>query len=58
MGAISDAMGDVRYGFVLAAGLAAILAIGFFANWLVKPAHARLSDDADHGHSILSADHS
>ena len=42
MGAVSDAFGGVRYGFMLAAVLAAVLAGGFVLNWIFKPAHARL----------------
>jgi fucose permease len=42
MGAISDAMGDPRWGFALATGIAALLAVGLAANWLLDPAKARL----------------
>lgn len=52
MGAVSDWLGDVRYGFVLAAGLAALLAIAFVLNWVFKPAHARLAQDTDPCHPI------
>ena len=43
MGAVSDAYGGARYGFVLATGFAALLAAGLGANWFLKPAHARLA---------------
>ncbi len=43
MGVISDALGGARYGFMLATGFAALLAIGFAGNWLLKPAHAQLA---------------
>ena len=43
MGAVSDAFGGARYGFVLATTLAAVLAIGLALNWFFKPAHARLA---------------
>jgi fucose permease len=43
MGAVSDAFGGARYGFVLATGFATLLAIGLTLNWIHKPAHARLA---------------
>jgi fucose permease len=43
MGAVSDAFGGARYGFVLATGFAALLAVGLTLNWILKPAHARLA---------------
>jgi len=43
MGAVSDAFGGARYGFVLATGFAAVLVAGLAANWLIKPAHERLA---------------
>jgi fucose permease len=43
MGAVSDAFGGARYGFVLATAFAALLVAGLGANWLLKPAHARLA---------------
>jgi fucose permease len=44
MGAISDAFGDIKYGFVLATGFAFLLAAGLFYNWLRDPAGARLRE--------------
>lgn len=37
MGAISDAMGEPKYGFVLAAGFAALLFLGLLFNWILNP---------------------
>jgi len=38
MGAISDALGDPKYGFVLATAFAALLFIGLLMNWIFNPA--------------------
>ena len=38
MGAVSDLLGhDVRYGFMLAAGFAGLLFVGFLLNWIFNP---------------------
>jgi DHA1 family quinolone resistance protein-like MFS transporter len=42
MGAISDAGGDPRSGFVLATGFALLLCAGLVVNWWVDPAAQRL----------------
>jgi fucose permease len=42
MGATSDAFGDVRYGFFLATGFAALLHLGLLLNWIYDPARAHL----------------
>jgi fucose permease len=42
MGAISDAMGQPQYGFVLAAGFAALLFLGLLFNWILNPTRAVL----------------
>ena len=42
MGAVSDAFGQPRYGFVLATGFAGLLAAGLLLNWLLNPARERL----------------
>jgi fucose permease len=42
MGATSDAFGDVRYGFYLATGFAALLHLGLLLNWIYDPARAHL----------------
>ncbi len=42
MGLISDHFGTPRYGFLLAAGYAAVLFVGLAANWSLNPARARL----------------
>lgn len=38
MGAVSDAMGGPRYGFLLATGFAAVLFAGLLWNWIFNPA--------------------
>jgi fucose permease len=43
MGAVSDAMGHIRYGFWLATVFAGILFVGLVLNWLVNPARAVLA---------------
>jgi fucose permease len=42
MGAVSDAAGSPRAGFVLATGFAFLLAAGLVFNWLANPARRRL----------------
>ncbi len=42
IGAVSDAFGQIRYGFWLATGLAAILFAGLLLNWLLNPMRAVL----------------
>ena len=37
IGAVSDAYGDIVYGFWLATGLAALLFIGLILNWALNP---------------------
>lgn len=37
MGAISDSLGDPKYGFFLATGFAALLFIGLLLNWIFGP---------------------
>lgn len=50
MAAVSDALGDIRYGFVLATGFAALLFAGLVFNRFADPAGARLAsrNDADY----------
>ncbi len=44
MGVVSDANGgDAVYGFIVASGFAAILAVGLIANWLLSPVAKRLN---------------
>lgn len=43
MAALSDALGDIRYGFMLATGFALLLFLGLLWNWLRQPAAARLA---------------
>lgn len=38
MGAVSDAFGHPRYGFVLATGFAVLLHLGLLLNWIYNPA--------------------
>jgi hypothetical protein len=42
MGAVSDAMGEPRYGFVLATGFAGLLFVGLLLNWMFDPARELL----------------
>jgi len=42
IGAVSDALGHIIYGFWLATGLAALLFVGMAVNWLLNPARAVL----------------
>jgi DHA1 family quinolone resistance protein-like MFS transporter len=44
MATASDAYGDPKYGFALAAGLALLLCLGLLLNGVVKPAERRLRD--------------
>ncbi len=37
MGAISDSLGDPKYGFFLATGFAALLFVEFLLNWILDP---------------------
>ncbi len=37
MGAVSDAMGDPKYGFILATGFAGLLFAGLLLNWVLDP---------------------
>jgi fucose permease len=43
MGAVSDAMGHAKYGFILATGFAALLFAGLFFNWVFDPTREHLS---------------
>jgi fucose permease len=42
MGAVSDAYGDVRMGFILATALALLMFIALLLNWLIDPTQQRL----------------
>ena len=42
MGAVSDAMGEPKYGFMLAAGFAALLFLGLLLNWILNPTRSIL----------------
>ena len=42
MGAISDAFGDPKYGFILATGFAAVLFVGLLLNWILNPTRSLL----------------
>jgi len=42
MGAVSDAFGHARYGFVLATAFAALLHLGLLLHWIYDPARAML----------------
>jgi fucose permease len=43
MAAVSDALGDIKYGFVLATVFAALLFVGLVLNFWLDPAGARLA---------------
>jgi len=43
MGAVSDAMGHPKYGFVLATGFAGLLFVGLLLNWMFDPTCELLS---------------
>ena len=43
MGAVSDAFGHPRYGFILASAFAALLFVGLLLNWIYDPARKRLA---------------
>jgi fucose permease len=51
MGAVSDAYGTTRAGFVLATGFACLLVAGLLGNWLLDPMRRRLqaADRDDYG---------
>jgi len=42
MGAISDAFGGPKYGFILATGFAGLLFVGLLFNWIFNPAGSLL----------------
>jgi hypothetical protein len=50
MAAVSDAFGDIKYGFVLATGFAALLFVGLLFNRAFDPAGRRLAsrNEADY----------
>ncbi len=50
MGAVSDAMGHPKYGFILATGFACLLFVGLLLNWLFDPTRDILSrlDDTEY----------
>ena len=42
IGAVSDAFGQIAYGFWLATGFAAMLFTGMLLNWMMNPTRAVL----------------
>jgi len=46
MAKVSDSLGDIRYGFVLATGFALLLCTGLIVNWLVPAAQAEREQSA------------
>lgn len=57
MGAISDFLGDPKYGFVLATGFAAVLFIGLLLNWILNPTRLLLQKlDQTEYHAIGAPD--
>lgn len=55
MGALSDATGQIAYGFWLATGLAALLFAGLLVNWLANPMENVLArvDVSDYGQASI-----
>jgi fucose permease len=49
MGAVSDAYGDLRMGFILATALALAMFIALVSNWLIDPTRRRLEATAGGG---------
>jgi fucose permease len=43
MGAVSDAFGHPKYGFILATAFAALMFAGLLLNWIYNPAGERLA---------------
>jgi fucose permease len=56
MAAVSDVFGDIKFGFVLATGFAALLFAGLLVNRLLDPAGQRLAsrNDADYAAAFVS----
>ena len=56
MGAVSDAMGQITYGFWLATGFAGLLFAGLLLNWLTDPTRAALErlDLADYKQELTT----
>ena len=56
MGAVSDALGHARFGFLLATGYAALLFFGLAMNWIFDPARQQLSrrDASDYADAQLT----
>jgi hypothetical protein len=54
MGAVSDAMGHIVYGFWLAAAFAGVLFGGLLLNWLLNPTRAVLErlDVSEYGEHV------
>jgi fucose permease len=53
MGAISDAFGDPKYGFILATGFAGLLCLSLLLNWILNPTRQILRNlDATEYHVI------
>jgi fucose permease len=57
IGAVSDTFGQIAYGFWLATGLATLLFLGLFLNWLLNPTRVVLEQlDVTEYHRRLRAD--
>jgi fucose permease len=56
MGALSDALGHARFGFLLATGYSALLFFGLAMNWIFDPARLQLSrrDASDYTEAQLT----
>jgi fucose permease len=57
MGAVSDAFGGARYGFVLATVFSGLLFVGCLLNWIFNPAQERLRllDETQYEHSAAAS---
>ena len=56
MAAVSDALGDIKYGFVLATGFAALLFVGLLLNRVLDPAGQRLASRNDTDYATAHRD--
>ena len=56
MGLLSDAMGDIAYGFWLATGVAGLLFLGLLLNWILDPTRVVLErlDVSEYRHGLAS----
>jgi fucose permease len=57
MGLVSDAMGNIAYGFWIATGFAAVLFVGLLLNWLLNPTRGVLErlDLTEYRHELAAS---